>query len=357
MTETSSLPGASGTPSSTTAPTANPEREPLVRVTDLRIQLGHPAVDLVRGVSLTVPRGGTVAVVGESGSGKSLTALSLIGLLPPGVTVRGGEIRFQNRSLTHLSEREWESVRGAEIAMIFQDPLSSLNPAMRVGTQIAEMFRRRAGLSRRDALDRAVHAMAEVGIPDPGQRATAYPHEFSGGMRQRVMIAMALALRPKLLIADEPTTALDVTVQAQIMRLLTERKRTDGLTMILISHDLGVVARTADRVAVMYAGSVVESGPCRDVLATPAHPYTQGLLRAVPDRRRPRGALEAIPGQPPDPRALPTGCAFHPRCPIAQSICRTVPPQPVAVTSTRTSACHFATQVFASERVEGGERP
>jgi oligopeptide/dipeptide ABC transporter ATP-binding protein len=189
--------------------------------------------------------------------------------------------------------------------------------------------------------------MVQVGIPDAARRATSYPHEFSGGMRQRVMIAIALALHPQLLIADEPTTALDVTVQAQIMRLLLARKRDARMTMILISHDLGVVSRAADLVAVMYAGRIVESGPSREVLTAPAHPYTHGLLRSVPDRRRPGALLEAIPGQPPDPRALPTGCAFHPRCPLAQDVCRTVTPAPLALGGSRTSACHFAPNVLA----------
>ncbi|MET7966308.1 ABC transporter ATP-binding protein [Micromonospora sp. NPDC005305] len=325
---------------------------PLISLTDLRLTLGRGAgaVDLVRGVSLDVPRGTTVAVVGESGSGKSLTAVSMMGLLPPGVTVGGGDIVFDGTPVARLTEREWQPLRGRQLGMIFQDPLSALNPCIRVGDQIAEMFRLRAGLGRREARDRAVESMVEVGIPDAERRARSYPHEFSGGMRQRVMIAMALSLQPQLLIADEPTTALDVTVQAQIMRLLMARKQARGLTMILISHDLGVVSRSADSVVVMYAGRVVESGPSREVLTRPAHPYTIGLMRSVPDRRRPGAALEAIPGQPPDPRTVPSGCAFHPRCPMAQDRCRTEVPVLRPVGPARASACHFADEVV-------GDRP
>jgi oligopeptide/dipeptide ABC transporter ATP-binding protein len=359
-------------------PPAVTEPRPLLGVADLHVRVGHGdrEVDLVRGVSLEVRRGTTLAIVGESGSGKSLTALSLMGLLPPGLTVGAGEILFDGVSTARRSEREWQPLRGKEISMVFQDPLSALNPCLRVGAQIAEMFRRRAGLGRREAHRRAVEAMVEVGIPDAERRSMSYPHEFSGGMRQRVMIAMAMALHPRLLIADEPTTALDVTVQAQIMRLLLARKEAAQLTMILISHDLGVVSRSADSIAVMYAGRVVESGPSREVLTAPAHPYTHGLMRSIPDRRRPGAPLEAIPGQPPDPRALPSGCPFHPRCPAARDICRTVTPElrtvvpqprtavipepnaavvpepraavvpePRPAGSPRMSACHFADEI------------
>jgi oligopeptide transport system ATP-binding protein len=321
--------------------------QPLLTVTDLRISVGRSgaAVDLVRGVNLEVERGTTLAIVGESGSGKSLTALSMMGLLPDGVTVTDGDIRFDGRPVTRLSERDWQPLRGKHIAMIFQDPLSALNPTARVGDQVAEMFRRREGASSNDARRRAIEAMVEVGIPDAERRARSYPHEFSGGMRQRAMIAIAMALHPQLLIADEPTTALDVTVQAQIMRLLLARKQAAHLTMILISHDLGVVSKSADFVAVVYAGQIVEAGPSRTIFSAPAHPYTHGLMRAVPDRRRPRASLEAIPGQPPDPRAIPSGCSFHPRCPLAQDICRVKVPELRLVGEGRRSACHFADEV------------
>jgi oligopeptide/dipeptide ABC transporter ATP-binding protein len=268
-----------------------------------------------------------------------------MGLLPAGVRASSGSIVFDGQEVIGLSEEDWQPLRGKEIAMIFQDPLSALNPCMRIGDQVGETFRRRAGLSRQEAHRRAISAMAEVGIPDAERRASSYPHEFSGGMRQRIMIAMALALDPQLLIADEPTTALDVTVQAQIMRLLRARKEAARLTMVLISHDLGVVSKVADSVAVMYAGRIVESGQGRAIFAAPAHPYTHGLMRAVPDRRRPRAALEAIPGQPPDPRAIPAGCAFHPRCPIARDICRTEVPALRPVGPSQLSACHFAEEV------------
>jgi oligopeptide/dipeptide ABC transporter ATP-binding protein len=322
--------------------------KPLLSVADLRLRIGRGehAVDVVRGVNLTVEKGSTLAVVGESGSGKSLTALSMMGLLPTGVAVSGGEILFDGQPVVGLSERQWQPLRGKEIAMIFQDPLSALNPCVRVGDQVGEVFRRRAGLSRREARQRAVAAMAEVGIPDAERRASSYPHEFSGGMRQRVMIAMALALDPQLLIADEPTTALDVTVQAQVMRLLRARKQAANLTLVLISHDLGVVSKAADSVAVMYSGRIVETGPSQAIFSAPAHPYTHGLMRAVPDRRRPRAALEAIPGQPPDPRAIPAGCPFHPRCPIARDICRTQDPPLRPAGPQRMSACHFAEEVI-----------
>ena len=304
-------------------------------------------VDLVRGVTLDVERGTTLAIVGESGSGKSLTALAMMGLLPAGLTVSSGEILFDGAPVTGLSERDWQPLRGKQIAMIFQDSLSALNPCARVGDQIAEMFRRQTGVGKKEAHRNAVEGMAEVGIPDAERRAKSYPHELSGGMRQRVMIAIAMALRPQLLIADEPTTALDFTIQAQIMRLLLSRKQAAHLTMILISHDLGVVSRSADSVVVMYAGQIVETGPTREIFTAPAHPYTQGLMRSVPDRRRPRADLEAIPGQPPDPRAIPDGCPFHPRCPIAKDICQTVTPLLQSMGPLRMSACHFADELIS----------
>lgn len=320
-------------------------KRPLISLKGLHVFGG--GVDLVRGVTLDVERGTTLAIVGESGSGKSLTALAMMGLLPAGLTVSSGEILFDGEPVTGLSERDWQPLRGKQIAMIFQDSLSALNPCARVGDQIAEMFRRQTGVGKKEAHRHAVDGMAEVGIPDAERRAKSYPHELSGGMRQRVMIAIAMALRPQLLIADEPTTALDVTIQAQIMRLLLSRKQAAHLTMILISHDLGVVSRSADSVVVMYAGQIVETGPTREIFTAPAHPYTQGLMRSVPDRRRPRADLEAIPGQPPDPRAIPDGCPFHPRCPMAKDICRTVTPVLQPMGPLRMSACHFADELIS----------
>jgi oligopeptide/dipeptide ABC transporter ATP-binding protein len=333
---------------------------PLVSVCGLRIQAGSgdQAHDTVRDVSFEVRRGSTLAIVGESGSGKSLTALALMGLLPRGLSVAGGQIEFDGAALSASSEREWSQLRGTRIGMVFQDPLTALNPSMRVGDQVAEMFRRRAGLGRQEARSRAVAAMAEVGIADPEHRAAAYPHQFSGGMRQRIMIAMAIALGPQLLIADEPTTALDVTVQAQIMRLLLARKTADRLTLILISHDLGVVARSADTVVVMYAGRVVEAGPLAEVFAAPAHPYTRALLRSVSDPRSAGERLTVIPGQPPDLRDLPPGCSFQPRCELARDLCHAQVPARLDLGRGRRSACHFAAEVLAlSGSQPGGARP
>jgi oligopeptide transport system ATP-binding protein len=315
----------------------------LLEVHDLAVAFGD--VRAVRGVSLTVEKGQTLAVVGESGSGKSLTSLAIMGLLPAQAMAVEGEVSFDGVDLFDLSPDELRQLRGEELAMIFQDPLSALNPALTVGYQIAEMFRRRRGMSRADAHERTVAAMTEVGIPDAAHRARSYPHEFSGGMRQRVMIAMALALEPRLLIADEPTTALDVTVQAQILRLLRERQR-NGLAMIIISHDLGVVARTAQSVVVMYAGRAVESGTIAEVYASPAHPYTQGLMAASPSARDGGREVRPIDGNPPDLTALPGGCAFHPRCPLAREVCRTESPPLRTLPSGRASACHFAEEVL-----------
>jgi oligopeptide transport system ATP-binding protein len=314
-------------------------------VSDLAVAFG--GVHTVRGVSLTVSSGQTLAVVGESGSGKSLTSLAVMGLLPAQASVVDGTVRFDGHDLFDLSPDELRELRGEELAMIFQDPLSALNPSLTVGYQIAEMFRRRRGMSRSASHERAVAAMTEVGIPDAAQRAKNYPHEFSGGMRQRVMIAMALALAPRLLIADEPTTALDVTVQAQILRLLRDRQR-DGLAMIIISHDLGVVARTAQSVVVMYAGQAVESGTIGEVYSGPAHPYTLGLMAASPSARDGTRELRPIDGNPPDPTALPEGCAFHPRCPFARERCRTETPALRLLPSGRASACHFAEEVLSA---------
>jgi oligopeptide transport system ATP-binding protein len=303
-------------------------------------------VPAVRGVSFRVDEGQTLAIVGESGSGKSLSSLAVLGLLPAQAHVDAGDIRWDGRDLLACRPDELRRLRGAELAMIFQDPLSALNPSLTVGYQIGEMFRRRQGAGREEARRRTIEAMTEVGIPDAARRAGSYPHEFSGGMRQRAVIAMALALRPRLLIADEPTTALDVTVQAQILRLLRTRQQ-DGLAMILISHDLGVVARTAQSVVVMYAGQAVESGAVADVYTAPAHPYTLGLMEASPSARDGRARIRPIDGYPPDIAALPTGCAFHPRCPFAQDRCRTEEPALRTVAPGRDSACHFAEEVLA----------
>ncbi len=272
----------------------------------------------VRDLSLSIASGEVLGLVGESGSGKSITSLAIMRLLPPQARVSGEIVLAGNpspRNLPALGDDDMRQLRGSRIAMIFQEPMTALNPVMRVGDQIAEAVMAHNSISKRDAWQRAVDAMNEVAIPDPARRSRDYPHQLSGGMRQRIMIAMAIVNRPLLLIADEPTTALDVTIQAQILELLAQLRVKFGLAMLFISHDLAVVSQVADRVAVMYAGSLVESGEKRDIFQSPAHPYTRGLLRAVPDlktdRRRP---LQTIEGTVPPLQAMPKGCAFEPRC-------------------------------------------
>ena len=279
----------------------------------------------VDGVSFAVEPGRTLAVVGESGCGKSVTALSIMGLLPQGARI-GGSIRFDGRELTTLDAEDWRRKRGREMAMIFQEPMTSLNPAFRAGEQVAEALRLHQGLSPRAALDRAIEMLDHVRIPDAARRAMQYPHQLSGGMRQRVMIAMALACRPRLLIADEPTTALDVTVQAQILALIDELKAETGTAVVLITHDLGVVADHADDVVVMYAGRVAEQAPAASLFARPEHPYTVGLLGAAPSLEGGSARLASIEGTVPDLRNPPPGCRFAPRCPFAVARCAEQPP-------------------------------
>ncbi|MEV7452383.1 ABC transporter ATP-binding protein [Streptomyces nigra] len=299
----------------------------------------------VNGVSFGVDAGETLAVLGESGSGKSVTAQAVMGILdsPPG-RITAGEVLFQGRDLLRLNEDERRRVRGAEMAMIFQDALSSLNPVLPVGDQLGEMFVVHRGMSRKDARAKAVELMDQVRIPGARERVKQYPHQFSGGMRQRIMIAMAIALEPALIIADEPTTALDVTVQAQVMDLLAELRREYRMALVLITHDLGVVADVADRIAVMYAGRIVESAPVQDIYKAPAHPYTRGLLESVPRLDLKGRELTAISGLPPNLTRIPPGCAFHPRCPMARDVCRTDEPPLYPVSETRGSACHFRTE-------------
>jgi oligopeptide/dipeptide ABC transporter ATP-binding protein len=283
---------------------------------------------IVRDVSFEVGEGEAVGIVGESGSGKTLTMLSVIGLLPnPSLQVSAGEIWFEGQELTRLGDRELRRIRGSELAMVYQDPLSSLNPLMRIGKQIGEVLLAH-GVDRRETTRRTLAALVDVGIPDPARAMRAYPHEFSGGMRQRVMIATALALSPKLLIADEPTTALDVTIQQQILALVAGLQERRSMAIVWITHDLGVVARLVDRVVVMYAGTIVEQGPTQRIFATPEHPYTAGLLAALPDPSDHRRApLAQIPGSPPEPGALPSGCPFRPRCPQAVERCAVETPR------------------------------
>jgi peptide/nickel transport system ATP-binding protein/oligopeptide transport system ATP-binding protein len=300
----------------------------MLSVRDLRVEFATAGgmVAAVDGASFDVAAGETVALLGESGSGKSVTAQAVLGIVPkPAGRITGGSITYEDRDL--LAPGVAKSLRGREIAMVFQDPLSSLNPVFRVGAQIGEMFRRHRGASRREARAAALDLMKRVGIPAASKRLDDYPHQFSGGMRQRVMIAMALALSPRLLIADEPTTALDVTVQAQIMDLLARLQAEEGMSLVLITHDLGVVAGVADRVILMYAGRVVESGPLREVYEHSGHPYTSGLMASVPALEGPRDRLIPIQGSPPDLLALPSGCSFRPRCPYADALCADVEPE------------------------------
>src|SRR5262245_23713790 len=289
----------------------------LLEVEDLSVAFATPRglVSVLDGVSLTVREGEVVGLVGESGSGKSVTALSILGLLGEQGQVVGGQIRLDGRDLVPLPEREWLRVRGRQIAMVFQEPMTSLNPLLTVGFQVAEVLEEHLGLGRREALARAVELFRDVGIPDAGQRIRDYPHQLSGGMRQRVMIAMAMACRPRLLIGDEPTTALDVTIQAQILALLRDLGQAAGTALLLISHDLGVMAAMASRVVVMYAGQVVEEAPAGELFGAPRHPYTRLLLAVVPGIREKRARLSAIAGSIPPPSALPVGCRCHPRCP------------------------------------------
>jgi oligopeptide/dipeptide ABC transporter ATP-binding protein len=308
--------------------------EPLLEVRDLRTQFftREGAVHAVDGVSFAVERGKTLGIVGESGSGKSVTALSIMGLLPqPPAKIVGGQVLFEGRDLATLRERELEDIRGKEIAMIFQDPMTSLNPTLTIGLQLTETLRRHFDVSKDEARTRAVQLLEEVHIPNAAARLDDYPHRYSGGMRQRVMIAIALACNPKLLIADEPTTALDVTVQAGILDLLEELREQHDMAMILITHDMGVVAEAADDVAVMYAGQIVEQASVLDLFDRPEHPYTEALLGALPQLEGTgirEGRLTAIPGRPPGLIDPPDSCRFAPRCPYGGSdSCTTEMPQ------------------------------
>lgn len=326
-----------------------PASAPLLEVSNLAVEFrtNQGVVRAVNGISFSLEAGKTLAILGESGSGKSVSAQAVMGIIdsPPGF-ITSGSIRFRGAELIGLPEPERRKYRGEKIAMIFQDALSSLNPVYTVGFQIAEMFRRHRDASRSESKEAAIEAMERVKIPLARERANAYPHEFSGGMRQRVMIAMAIALDPDILIADEPTTALDVTVQAQIMGLLDELQAETGMGMILITHDLGVVAEVADEVAVMYAGKIVEQADCIECFARPAHPYTFGLMHSIPRADRRLARLSPIKGSPPDLMRIPAGCAFHPRCEFVRDTCRTETPELRRVASGRLSACHFAEDVL-----------
>ncbi|MCX4711432.1 ABC transporter ATP-binding protein [Streptomyces fimicarius] len=316
----------------------------LLEVRDLHVEFHtrEGVAKAVNGVNYSVAEGETLAVLGESGSGKSVTAQAIMGILdmPPG-KIAGGEILFKDQDLLKLKADERRKIRGQEMAMIFQDALSSLNPVLTVGEQLGEMFVVHRGMSRKDAKAKSVELMDRVRIPAAKERVGQYPHQFSGGMRQRIMIAMAMALEPSLIIADEPTTALDVTVQAQVMDLLAELQRELNMGLILITHDLGVVADVADKIAVMYAGRIVETAPVHEIYKAPAHPYTKGLLRSIPRLDQKGQELYAIKGLPPNLTRIPPGCAFNPRCPMAQDVCRSDVPPLYEVDEQRRSACHF----------------
>ncbi|MDO3679393.1 ABC transporter ATP-binding protein [Paenibacillus ehimensis] len=285
-------------------------------------------VRAVDGVDLVLRKGETLGVVGESGCGKSVTSMSIMGLLPKGVSrIAGGDIRYNGTSLLSLSAAELRKIRGNKMAMIFQEPMTSLNPVFKIGSQIAETVRFHMKLGKKEAWSKAVEMLTKVGIPRPEQIAMEYPHQLSGGMRQRVMIAMAMACGPEVLIADEPTTALDVTIQAQILDLMRELQEAQGTAVLLITHDLGVVAETCQRVVVMYAGQVVEETDVKTLFRQPKHPYTRGLLASLPQLAGEQHRLEPIPGSVPNPAEMPTGCRFAPRCAFRTDACDTVPPQ------------------------------
>jgi oligopeptide/dipeptide ABC transporter ATP-binding protein len=318
---------------------------PLLSVRNLRTWF-HTSSGIARavdGVSFDVMPHETVGVVGESGCGKSVTSLSILRLIDrPGTIEQGSVIEFEGRDLMSLPERQMRTIRGNRISMIFQEPMTSLNPVFTVGDQVAEVARVHTGASRREAWERAVEMLSTVGMPAAAERAKEYPHQLSGGLRQRVMIAMALMMGPALLIADEPTTALDVTIQAQILELLAEMQERMGMSILLITHDLGVIAESATRVLVMYAGQVVEEAPVGQLFAAPHHPYTEGLLAAMPRVGAERERLAVIPGSVPPPTQWPTGCRFHDRCPFAWERCAAEPPPLYRIGDGHVSRCHLA---------------
>ncbi|SOC46860.1 oligopeptide transport system ATP-binding protein [Blastococcus aggregatus] len=328
----------------------------LLEVDDLHVEFRQRSgvVNAVNGVSYTLAEGETLAILGESGSGKSVSAQAIMGILDVPPAVVRGSIRFEGRDMLTMSEEDQRQIRGPGISMIFQDALSSLNPVYSVGWQIGEMFRVHQGASRKEAKAKAIELMDRVRIPAAAKRVNDYPHQFSGGMRQRVMIAMAIALDPRILIADEPTTALDVTVQAQVMDLLKDLQRETGMGLILITHDLGVVNEVADSVAVMYAGRIVERGTVDDVFTDAGHPYTEGLMNSVPQVEAKGGRLQPIVGQPPNLAAIPSGCPFHPRCARRRLGAEAAPGRDCAtdlpplrlVAPGREAACHYSEEVL-----------
>ena len=319
--------------------------EPLLSIRDLRtyFHMGSVTARSVDGVSFDVGAGETVGIVGESGCGKSVTALSILRLIqPPGRIEPGSVISFEGNDLVTLGDDEIRNVRGNRISMIFQEPMSALNPVFTVGDQVAEVARIHAGVSRKEAWNRAVEALSLTGIPAPGDRAKQYPHQLSGGMRQRVLIAMALMMKPALVIADEPTTALDVTIQAQILDLLVGLQKQFGTSILMITHDLGVIAETTSRVIVMYAGEIVEQAAVDELFAKPHHPYTEGLMFAMPHIGRDQERLNVIPGTVPAPTAWPVGCRFRERCPYSWDLCEREHPPLYQIGAGHISRCHLA---------------
>jgi peptide/nickel transport system ATP-binding protein len=308
-----------------------------LRVDDLTVAFDGGRTPVVRGVSFAIAPGEAFGLVGESGSGKTLTCRSVLGLLPPASQV-GGSIRLGDVSLLELSSRELQRVRGSQVSMVFQDPMTALNPVLRVGDSVAQVIQSHRRVDRRKARAEAVEIMGRVGIRDAARRWRNYPHEFSGGMRQRIVIAMALASRPSLLVADEPTTALDVIVQAGILRLIDRLRREESMSLLLVSHDISIVAGMCERVGVMYAGQLVESGPTAEVLYRPRHPYTRALIESLPESAG-EGLLPTIPGSPPEPGHFPDGCAFAPRCPLATPECRAAPIPLIPVGARHSSRC------------------
>ncbi|WP_398472818.1 ABC transporter ATP-binding protein [Tardiphaga sp.] len=316
---------------------------PVLSVRDLHVEFAsrRGTLHAINGVSFDIARGEVLGVVGESGAGKSVTGLAAIGLIDPPGRISGGEIHLSGQRIDNLPPAQMRRIRGKRIAMIFQDPLTSLDPLYRIGDQLVETIRTHLSLSESAARKRAIELLAEVGIPAPDKRIDAYPHEFSGGMRQRVVIALAIAAEPELIIADEPTTALDVSVQAQIIGLIKRLGRDHGTAVMLVTHDMGVIAETSDRVAVMYSGRIAEIGPVRDVVQHPLHPYAKGLMGAIPTLTGDASQrLVQIPGSMPRLSAIPQGCAFHPRCSFAFDRCRVERPEPITV-GTQRVACHL----------------
>ena len=328
----------------------------LLEVSDLAVEFNtdYGNVHAVNGINYTLDAGETLAILGESGSGKTVSALAIMGLIERPGRIAEGEILYKGIDLLKLPNAERRTVRGSEIAMIFQDALSALNPVFSVGDQIAEMFVVHRGMSKKEGMNKALELMDRVHIPSAKERLRDYPHQFSGGMRQRVMIAIGISLDPDILIADEPSTALDVTVQAQIMELLHNLQEETQMGLILITHDLGVVAEVADKVCVMYAGKLVEKASVSEVYASPAHPYTERLMNSIPRIDQKGGRLDPIKGAPPSLMNIPPGCPFHPRCPRARipDPCRTEVPPLREVVTNRLSACHFAEELLAEEGVE-----